>query len=280
MIDVVLRAIPWDQSPFAVSSHAVDTVDDPNIEGRRLLRITLFSRFDYDNWLTQSLASKGIVDHNPPRITDFVSSDVKIELPFAAAELLGEPNFRLNGETIKFRVTGTADVVPGLLEKSQTLLGQLPLQLQYLIRALFSFRSAMRTAETNVQFEHLGDFFAAVSNAQMNYAETQAMLAQLQGQAQGQAQHQHFNARRRFLPDIKDEFFDLTAAPIGNRLKQRMRFLPVLALQSGQSGLYEAVRRNVLGLRSVHLQLYDFVAVLQLIGLDLFPFLPPVPNQN
>src|SRR4051812_14469841 len=47
----------------------VDTVEDPSTTGRKLIRVTVFSRFDQDSWLTQTLATKGIADHNPPRIT-------------------------------------------------------------------------------------------------------------------------------------------------------------------------------------------------------------------
>ncbi len=110
------------------------------------------------------------------------------------------------------------------------------------------------------------------------------------------------------MAEWKDEFFDLTAYPVGARLQRYLRRIPELVsarhltphcsyfrlvadlfvcclagqvLTVGQGGLYDSLRANVLGVRTVHVQPSASLLLTATInGLDIGPFLPPLVLPN
>ncbi len=296
MIDIALNAIDWShQSPPLSSyhSHSVDIADAIG-GGGKVLRISLFSSLDLETAAAALQADTSAACSMAQVITGLLEAvlagSVSVELPFSIHDLLSDPDFRLNGDTLRFRAAFSKPASAAAPKLSvadpsySQLIAGLPEPVQSLVYQTIVLRSALNRGELELRFESLGDFFAAVSNAQIDHANQAALLqAERGGGAAGAAFAAAFghNNRRAVMgvSEAKDEFFELTAVAIGTKLHNRLRRIPGMVVHFGQQQAYDLIRTNLLGVRSMRMQSGSFVSVIELAGLEVFKFLPPVINQ-
>jgi len=242
-LDAIMNAVPWQQMPMQVyNSHSVDVAD---ADGKKVLRISLFSSFDPDE-LAQPMLQASQTDLKTSQI---ISGSVKLELPVGLADVTNS-NFRLVPENMKGRIAVALDVNRKLKDALQGLINMMPPEARLSILGFF-----VKGIDVNVQFANLTDFLKSIPDEQP------------QGGGGGYR-------RRSPGQEMKAGIAELANVPIAEMLPQLTGQLPQLAQGAGQKPLYDLFKANVLGLRRVHIQMHDLVARIDLKGLDFVALFP------
>jgi hypothetical protein len=240
-LEAIMSAVPWQQMPMQVyHSHNVDVA---NSDGKKVLRVTVFSSFDPEELARPMLEAS----NTELKTSQILSASVKVETPFALDDLK-EPQFRFTPENMKARLAVALDVNRKLKDALQGLVQMMPPEARLSILGFF-----VKGVDINVNFANLDDFLKTIPE-----------------DAAGPGGHRH----RSPGAEIKEAIGQLANLPIADMIPQMTGMLPQLAQSAGQKPLYDLVKANVLGLRRVHIQMHELVARINLRGMDFVTMFP------
>jgi len=234
-LDAIMNAVPWQQLPMQVyQSHSVDVA---TADGKKFLRIALFSSFDPEELAAPMLQAS----QTDLKTSQIISGAIKLELPFDSSSL-SEPQFRLTPDNLKGRLAIQLDVNRKLKDALQGLLQMMPPEARLSILGFF-----IKGIDVNVQFANLSDFLKTIPDGQ---------------------------GRRGPGQELRNAINELGNLPIADLLPQVTGAIPAIAAQAGQKALYDLAKANLLGLRRVHVQMHDLVLRVNLKGIDFMALFP------
>jgi len=234
-LDGIMNAVPWQQLPMQVyQSHSVDVV---TAEGKKVLRIALFSSFDPEELAAPMLQAS----QTDLKTSQILTGAIKLEFPFEVGSLK-EPQFRLTPDNLKGRLGVQLDINRKLKDAMQGLLQMMPPEARLSILGFF-----VKGIDVNVQFANLTDFLKTIPDGQ---------------------------GRRGPGQELRQAINELGQIPIADMLPQVTAAVPAIAAQAGQKALYDSAKANLLGVRRVHVQMHDMVLRINLKGIDFMPLFP------
>jgi len=256
VLSTILDTLPYNQIPVPIyHSHNVDVADIEN--NQKALRVKFFSSLNPEEMFGQLLKGQGIKD--APKLTDVLKGGFKIELPFSLTDA-SNASFRFTNDQMKIKMQGVVDVDHRLEEKAKQIINTLPPNMKYAMQMRLAIASFFKGVDFTFTFSDMDTFFKDVAFP----------TSLSQRRALGPANNQPS------LSEIKALVNDFSKTDVSSAIPILFAQAPALAQQFGQGQPYEQVRKNLLGLSTIHIQIGDSILKFRFVGLDVFPLLPAI----
>jgi len=253
MLSTVLDGLPYNSLPVPIyHSHNVDVADIE--DGQKALRVKFFSSLDPEQMFGQLLQGQGIKD--APKLTDVLKGGFKVEVPFSITDAT-DKSFRFTSDQLKIKVQSVVDVDRRLEEKAKQLINSLPANLKQTMQMRLAMASFFRGVDFTFNFSDMDTFFKDTAFSS------------------GTTTGPRGTSTTPSLSDIKSLVDEFSQTDVSAALPVLLQKVPLLAQQAGQTQPYEQARKNLLGLRTIHIQIGDSILKFRFVGLDVLPLLPP-----
>jgi hypothetical protein len=250
-LSAILDALPYKSVPVPIyHSHNVDIADIE--DDQKALRVKFFSSLNPEEMFGQLMQGQGIRD--APKLTDVLKGSFKMEVPFSLTDVT-DPKFRFTTDKMKIKLQSCVDVDRRLESKAKQIINSLPPSLKYTMQVRLAVASFFRGVDFTFNFSDVESFFKDVAGPTVAH---------------------HGPPRGPSLLDVKEMVTEVSGSDVSGVLPSLLAPAPVLANQAGQGQLYEQARKNLLGLRTIHIQVGDTITRFRFVGLDFFPLFPPL----
>jgi len=238
-LELMLKSVPFQKFPGNMyHSHTVDVAENEN--KKKVVRITLFSKFDPAKLISPMIEGSGVA----LKPSEILTGAVKVELPFAINEI--KDKFRFTHDLLKLRLQATIDINRKMKDVLNANKEHMPPQARLSLLTFF-----VKGIDVGVNFANLSDLLK-------NIPDEPAPAGPYGRPGPG--------------AELKGAIAMLTQMDIPKMLPLQM--LPGLAAKVGQDGLYTTAVEVLTGLNRLHVQNHDMVVRVDLKGFDFITLFP------